>query len=187
MCGRTQKLSEFRQDKDTRIFSGAYDDEVEGAKADFNNLESTTIVSHVPITRIHKDHPKEQITGDPLTAPQTRRMIKTSQEHAMHAIGRKWVYRNKKDDRGIVIRNKARLVAQGYTQEEEIDYDEVFAPVARIKVIRSYREMIESSSAKTNSNYARASLDRKPITRGCQFLGKKLISWQCVMDPKLDV
>ncbi|GKB04765.1 putative ribonuclease H-like domain-containing protein [Tanacetum coccineum] len=45
---------------------------------------------------------------------------------------------NKKDERGIVIRNKARLVTQGYTQEEGIDYDEVFAPVARIKVIRLF-------------------------------------------------
>ncbi|GJR83107.1 ribonuclease H-like domain, reverse transcriptase, RNA-dependent DNA polymerase [Tanacetum coccineum] len=45
---------------------------------------------------------------------------------------------NKKDERGIVIRNKARLVAQGYTQEEGIDYDEVFAPVARIEAIRLF-------------------------------------------------
>nr|GEX65884.1 ribonuclease H-like domain-containing protein [Tanacetum cinerariifolium] len=51
------------------------------------------------------------------------------------AIGSKWVFRNKKDERGIVIRNKARLVAQGHTQKEGIDYDEVFAPVARIKAI----------------------------------------------------
>ncbi|GKD26524.1 putative ribonuclease H-like domain-containing protein [Tanacetum coccineum] len=45
------------------------------------------------------------------------------------AIGTKWGFRNKKDERRIVIRNKARLVAQEYTQEEVIDYDEVFAPV----------------------------------------------------------
>ncbi|GKB34868.1 putative ribonuclease H-like domain-containing protein [Tanacetum coccineum] len=54
------------------------------------------------------------------------------------AIGTKWVYKNKKDERGIVIRNKARLVAQGHTQEEGIDYDEVFAPVARIEAIRMF-------------------------------------------------
>ncbi|GJS65079.1 putative ribonuclease H-like domain-containing protein [Tanacetum coccineum] len=54
------------------------------------------------------------------------------------AIGTKWIFKNKKDERGIVIRNKARLVAQGYTQEEGIDYDEVFAPVARIEAIRLF-------------------------------------------------
>ncbi|GJW01450.1 putative ribonuclease H-like domain-containing protein [Tanacetum coccineum] len=58
--------------------------------------------------------------------------------YGKRAIGTKWVYRNKKDERGIVIRNKARLVAQGYTQEEGIYYDEVFTPVARIKAIRLF-------------------------------------------------
>nr|GEX45462.1 hypothetical protein [Tanacetum cinerariifolium] len=53
-------------------------------------------------------------------------------------IGTKWVLKNKKDERGIVIRNKARLVAQGHTQEEGIDYEEVFAPVARIEAIRLF-------------------------------------------------
>nr|GEZ62716.1 hypothetical protein [Tanacetum cinerariifolium] len=49
-----------------------------------------------------------------------------------------WVLKNKKDERGIVIRNKAMLVAQGHTQEEGIDYDEVFSPVARIEAIRLF-------------------------------------------------
>nr|GEW02816.1 hypothetical protein [Tanacetum cinerariifolium] len=58
--------------------------------------------------------------------------------HGKRAIGTKWVYRNKKDERGIVVRNKARLVAQGYIQEKRINYEEVFAPVARIKAIRLF-------------------------------------------------
>nr|GEW18250.1 putative ribonuclease H-like domain-containing protein [Tanacetum cinerariifolium] len=58
--------------------------------------------------------------------------------YGKRAIGTKWVYRNKKDERGIVIRNKARLVAQGHTQEEGIDYEEVFAPVARIEAIQLF-------------------------------------------------
>nr|GEV53714.1 hypothetical protein [Tanacetum cinerariifolium] len=53
-------------------------------------------------------------------------------------IGIKWVLKNKKDERVIVIRIKARLVAQGHTQEEGIDYEEVFAPVARIEAIRLF-------------------------------------------------
>nr|GEW19315.1 putative ribonuclease H-like domain-containing protein [Tanacetum cinerariifolium] len=53
-------------------------------------------------------------------------------------IGTKWVLKNKKDERGIVIRNKVRLVAQGHTQEEGIDYEEVFAPIARIEAIRLF-------------------------------------------------
>ncbi|GJV73864.1 putative ribonuclease H-like domain-containing protein [Tanacetum coccineum] len=110
-------------------------------------------VSPILTTRVHKDHPLEQIIGDIHSTPQTRRMTKNVTEHVepkkkvwtlvdlpygKRAIGTKWVYRNKKDDRGIMVRNKARLVAQGYTQEEGIDYDEFFAPVARIKAIRLF-------------------------------------------------
>ncbi|GJY39342.1 putative ribonuclease H-like domain-containing protein [Tanacetum coccineum] len=147
----------------TGIFSGAYDDEDVGAEADLNNLETTMNDSPIPTTRIHKDHPKEQIIGGPLSAPQTKRMTKSAHEHAMrqckmscysldcrrfadwliylkgkHAIGTKLVFRNKKDERGIVVRNKATLVAKGYTQEEGIDYYEVFAHVARIEAIRLF-------------------------------------------------
>ncbi|GJX73956.1 putative ribonuclease H-like domain-containing protein [Tanacetum coccineum] len=58
--------------------------------------------------------------------------------HGKRAISTKWVFRNKKDDRGIMVRNKARLLAQGYTQENGIDYDKVFAPIARIEAIRLF-------------------------------------------------
>ncbi|GJW69903.1 putative ribonuclease H-like domain-containing protein [Tanacetum coccineum] len=95
--------------------------------ADMNNLDTYFQVSPVPTTRIHKDHTIEQIIGDLNSAPQTRRMTRNLEEHG-----------NKKDERSIVIKNKARLVAQGYTQEEGIDYDEIFAHVARIEAIRLF-------------------------------------------------
>ena len=48
----------------------------------------------------------------------------------------KWIFRNKINEKGNVIRNKARLVAQGYSQMEGVDYDEIFAPIARMESIR---------------------------------------------------
>ncbi|KAI3723832.1 hypothetical protein L2E82_35593 [Cichorium intybus] len=53
-------------------------------------------------------------------------------------IGSIWVYRNKTDDQGIICRNKACLVVKGYSQQEGIDYDETYAPVARIEAIRIF-------------------------------------------------
>ncbi|GJZ42928.1 putative ribonuclease H-like domain-containing protein [Tanacetum coccineum] len=185
------------------VNAASNNDEDVGAEADMNNLDAFMPVSPIPTTRVHKDHPVEQIIRDLNSAPQTRRMIKNLEEHGLFssvqqrtnhkdfqnclfacflsqeepkkvihalkdpswieamqeellqfklqevwtlvelpngkwAIGTKWVFRNKKDERGIVIKNKARLVAQGYTQEEGIDYDEVFAPVARIEAIRLF-------------------------------------------------
>ncbi|GJR06628.1 hypothetical protein Tco_0529612, partial [Tanacetum coccineum] len=71
----------------TGIFSGAYDDEDVGAEADLNNLETTMNVSPIPTTRIHKDHPKDQIIRDINLATQTRRMTKISEELAMRDDG----------------------------------------------------------------------------------------------------
>ncbi|GKA82097.1 putative ribonuclease H-like domain-containing protein, partial [Tanacetum coccineum] len=137
------------------IFDEASYDE-EGVITDFNSLPTEIEVSPTPTLRIHNIHLKIQILGDPKSAVQTRSKVQAMQEellqfklqqvwvlvdlpHGMKVIGTKWVYRNKRDERGVVVRNKARLVAQGYTQEEGIDYDEVFAPMARIEAIRFYK------------------------------------------------
>ncbi|GJZ75799.1 putative ribonuclease H-like domain-containing protein [Tanacetum coccineum] len=122
-------------------------DEDVGVEADMNNLDAFVPVSPIPITRVHKDHPVEQIIGDLNSAPQTRRMIKNLVEYGLFSSVQqrtnhkdfqsclfacflsqeepKKVFRTKKNERGIVIKNKARLVAQGYTQEEGINYDEM--------------------------------------------------------------
>ncbi|GKA26324.1 putative ribonuclease H-like domain-containing protein, partial [Tanacetum coccineum] len=103
-----------------------YSDDAEdvGAEADMNNLDTFMPVSPILTTRMHKDHPIEQIIRDLKLAPRTRRIIEIMIEHAMFKEPKK-VYRNKKNERGIMIKNKARLVAQGYTQEEGINYDEI--------------------------------------------------------------
>nr|GFB10324.1 copia protein [Tanacetum cinerariifolium] len=74
-----------------------------------------------------KDHPLHKIIGDPKSSVHRRgkTIIKT-----------KWIFKNKKDESSLVIQNKVRLVAVGNSQQEGIDYDETFAPVARIEAIR---------------------------------------------------
>nr|GEV37861.1 hypothetical protein [Tanacetum cinerariifolium] len=118
------------------------DEEDVSVEADFSNLETSITVSPILTTRVHKDHLVTQIIGDLSLAPQARSMARMVKEQDLpegkRAIGSKWVFRNKKDERGIVIKNKARLVVQGHTQEERIDYKEVFAPVVRIEAIRLF-------------------------------------------------
>ena len=53
-----------------------------------------------------------------------------------NVIGTKWIFKNKQDENGVIIRNKARLVAQGYSQVEGLDFGDTFAPVARLESIR---------------------------------------------------
>ncbi|GJW96517.1 putative ribonuclease H-like domain-containing protein [Tanacetum coccineum] len=147
----------------------------EEPKVDLGNITNSCIVPNTPNTRIHKDHPIDNVIGEVQSAVQTRRMSKPTSEkgfllylYLIHPGWKacmeellqfqtstvwilvdsplmerrhwnKWVSeKTRKDERGIVIRNKARLVAQGHRQEEGIDYEEVFAPVARIEAIRLF-------------------------------------------------
>jgi len=54
----------------------------------------------------------------------------------MNVIGTKWMFRNKMDENGNIVRNKVRLVVKGYNQEEGIDFDETHAPIARLEAVR---------------------------------------------------
>src|SRR3954463_14041622 len=63
-------------------------------------------------------------------------LVKRPDPTKHNIIGTKWIFRNKQDEDGTVVRNKARLVAQGYTQIKGIDFCETYAPVARLKSIR---------------------------------------------------
>ncbi|GJV83199.1 putative ribonuclease H-like domain-containing protein [Tanacetum coccineum] len=129
---------------DTGIFGNAYDDEDVGADADLNNLETTMNVSPIPTTRINKDHLIELIIGDLHLTPQTRRITQEGDSSSRRSkLGRSnargaSTISTSEDERGIVVRNKARVVTQGYTQAECVDYDEVFALVSRIEAIRLF-------------------------------------------------
>ncbi|GJU88582.1 putative ribonuclease H-like domain-containing protein [Tanacetum coccineum] len=120
------------------IFTNAsYDDE--GAVADFTNLETTMNIEPKKISQALEDESWVDAMQEELLQFKIQKVwILVDLPFGKRAIGTKWVYRNKKDERGVVVRNKARLVAQGYRQEEGIDYDEVFAPVARIEAIRIF-------------------------------------------------
>ncbi|GJV84734.1 putative ribonuclease H-like domain-containing protein, partial [Tanacetum coccineum] len=134
------KLEDIHGTSDTGIFTSAsYDDADEGAVADITNLESSVNVSPILTSRVAKalndENWVEAMREELLQFKIQKVWILVDLPHGKKAIGTKWVYRNKKDERGIVVKNKARLVAQGHIQEEGIDYDEVFAPVARIEAI----------------------------------------------------
>nr|GEY56397.1 hypothetical protein [Tanacetum cinerariifolium] len=137
-------------------------------EANLGHMEHNISASPTPTFRIHKDHPKNLLQfylfscflsqEEPkkiYDALQDTSWVEAMQKElfqfkiqnvwilvdfpqGVRPFGTKWVLKNKKDERGIVIKNKARLVAQTHTQEEGIDYEEVFAPVARIEAIRLF-------------------------------------------------
>ncbi|GJT12155.1 retrovirus-related pol polyprotein from transposon TNT 1-94 [Tanacetum coccineum] len=105
-----------------------------------NNEEDESIeVDEIVNIKEFKNHPLDQVIGN----LNQRTLRSQAQNHKLvpltisqSVIGTKWVFRNKLDENGIVSRNKARLVAQGYNQQESIDYDETYASIARLESIR---------------------------------------------------
>nr|GEW04992.1 hypothetical protein [Tanacetum cinerariifolium] len=107
------------------------DEEDVGAKANFSNLETNIFVSLIPTTRVHKDHPVTQFIGDLSSAPQTRSMARMVKEQEP-----KRIHQALKDPSWIEAMQEELL--QFKMQKEGIDYEEVFALVARIEAIRLF-------------------------------------------------
>ncbi|GJX41889.1 retrovirus-related pol polyprotein from transposon TNT 1-94 [Tanacetum coccineum] len=220
-------LEDIYQNSTDGIFTtSSYDDE--GAVADFTNLETVVNVSPIPTIKKFYEALEDESWVDAMQEELLQFEIQkvwilVDLPFGKKAIGTKWVYRNKKDERGVVVRNKARLVAQGHRQEEGIYYDECDEFKALMKSrfqmssigeltfflglqVKQKPDGIFISQDNTPfetqmplvkdeggpvmwtvhlyrvtlySDYARANLDRKSTTGGCQFLGRRLISWQC--------
>nr|GEY90634.1 hypothetical protein [Tanacetum cinerariifolium] len=100
-----------------------------GAGVDYNNLETSIIEEPKRVHQALKDPSWIEAMQEELLQFKMQKVwVLVNFPHRKRAIGTKWVYRNKKDERGTVVWNKARLVTQGYTQEDGIDFEEVFAP-----------------------------------------------------------
>ncbi|GJY86486.1 retrovirus-related pol polyprotein from transposon TNT 1-94 [Tanacetum coccineum] len=163
--------------EDTGIFSGTYDDEDLHQKAEENKSQrlSKLLICLFSLTNRTQEGDTSfarsklieacQMNSPQFSLQKVWRLVDLPK--GKHAIGTKWVYRNKKDKRGIVVRNKARVVTQGYTQEEGIDYDEVFAHVARIEAIRGLPTKVNKaravmSSASSAVTYTSVYTDSEP-------------------------
>ncbi|GJS59359.1 retrovirus-related pol polyprotein from transposon TNT 1-94, partial [Tanacetum coccineum] len=154
----------FEPYKFVNPFSTPVHEEAESSSRNVDNSNMHTFYQrHQSEHRWTKDHPLEQVCGNPSKPVQTRRQLATDPEMYMFtltdelhqlerlqvwelvdklfgkkAIKLKWLWKNKKDEDQTVIRNKAWLVAKGYAQEEGIDFEESFAPVARLKAVRLF-------------------------------------------------
>ncbi|GJS57740.1 putative ribonuclease H-like domain-containing protein [Tanacetum coccineum] len=164
--------------EDIIIFDSSRDDEDDGGEVNMNNLDTTIQVSPNPTTRIHKDHPLDQVIGDLKSATQTRRMSKNLEEHGFVSTIKqrtnhkdlqnclfasflsqepKKVIYALKDPNWIEamqeellqfklqevwtlvdLPNGKRAIGTKWGTHKRIDYDEFFAPVARIKAIRLF-------------------------------------------------
>nr|GEV66931.1 hypothetical protein [Tanacetum cinerariifolium] len=147
----------FEDDEFINIFCTPVQDRGEPSSRHVDSSNMHTFYQRRPSEhRWMKDHPLEQVIRNPSQSARTRRQLELDGEMCMYAltfdqldvwelvdrplcknvINMKWPWKNKHDEENTVIRNKSRLVAKGYAQKEGVDFEESFAPVARLEVVR---------------------------------------------------
>nr|GEY91864.1 hypothetical protein [Tanacetum cinerariifolium] len=151
-------------DEFINIFCTPVQDQGETSSRHVDSLNMHTFYQRYPFEhRWIKDHPLEQVIGNPSQSVRTRRQLESDAEMCMFAlteelhqfdrldvwelvdrqlctnvINLKWLWKNKRDEENTVIRNKSHLVAKGYAQKEGVDFKESFAPVARLEAEEVY-------------------------------------------------
>nr|GEV31886.1 reverse transcriptase domain-containing protein [Tanacetum cinerariifolium] len=158
--------------EDDSLFNFASDDEDDGAVADINNLDTTIQVSHILNTRIHKDYPLDQVIGDFQSATQTRRYEFHRRTYFLLGIT------SEAEKDGIFI-SQDKYVAKILKKLGFIEVKTTSTSMETQKPLLKDEDG-EEIDVHMYSDYARASLDRKSTTGGCQLLRCRLISWQCM-------
>nr|GFC11202.1 hypothetical protein [Tanacetum cinerariifolium] len=134
-------------DEFINIFSTPVQDQEETSSRHVDSSNMHTFYQRYPSEhRWTKDHPLEQVIGNPSQSIRTRHQLESNAEIYVwelvdrplctNVINLKWLWKNKRDEENTVIRNKSRLVAKGYAQKEGVDFEESFAPVSRLEVVR---------------------------------------------------
>nr|GFA52129.1 hypothetical protein [Tanacetum cinerariifolium] len=136
-------------DKFINIFCTPVQDRGDTSSRHVDSSNMHTFYQHHPSEhRWMKDHPLEQVIGNPSQSVRTRRQLESDGEMYVwelvdrplckNVINMKWLWKNKHDEENTDIRNKSRLVAKGYAQKEGVDFEELFAPVARLEAVQLF-------------------------------------------------
>nr|GEY66970.1 hypothetical protein [Tanacetum cinerariifolium] len=159
-----KEYAQVENDEFINIFCTPVQDRGKTSSRHVDSSNMHTFYQHHPSEhRWTKDHPLEQVIGNPSQSVRTRRQLESDGEMCMFAlteelhqfdrldvlalvdrplcknvINMKWLWENKHDKENTVIRNKSSLVAKGYAQKEGVDFEESFAPVAQLEAVRLF-------------------------------------------------
>ncbi|GJW10125.1 putative ribonuclease H-like domain-containing protein [Tanacetum coccineum] len=188
------ELEIFNRPKQGIFYEASYDEE--GMVHDFNNLPTEVAVSPIPTLRIHNIHPQSQILGNPKSSVQTRSRVKqTSGAYALlgEACKKELLQIIRLQRVSILVESTSRSKDEEVYVSQPPGFVDPDYPNKVYKVVKALYGLhqaprawyatlstfLEEHGYRRDSDYVGANLDRKSTTGSCQFLGSRLISWQC--------